>query len=70
MRIGQRLTLDCSCEADVVVPLILRMPRHSVVRICARGEKCNLDHVRGRRVVVRWQLKGRSHRAFKDIRTP
>jgi hypothetical protein len=68
MRTGQRLTLECSCEAEVVVPLILMMPRHLVVRIAARGEKCNLDHVRGRRAVVRWQAKG-AHRTFKDIRT-
>jgi hypothetical protein len=54
-RTGQRLTLACSCEAVVAVPMILMMPKHFVVRVVARGKKCDLGHARGRRVVVRGQ---------------
>ena len=30
---GETLTLACSCEAEVMVPLIIMLPRHHVVRI-------------------------------------
>jgi hypothetical protein len=64
---GEKLTLACSCEAEVVVPLILMLPRHHVVRILAVGEQCHaLHHRRGDRVIVRWEQKG-GGRIFTDI---
>ena len=56
---GDRLTLECSCEAEVIVPVIIMLPRNHVVRIVARGTKCRgLRHARGRRVVVRSERNG------------
>ena len=64
---GEQLTLACSCEAEVIVPLIIMLPRHHVVRILARGEQCHaLHHLRGDRVVVRWERKD-GGRIFTDI---
>lgn len=58
-RVGDRVTLMCSCAAEVVVPTIIRLPRHHVVRILTRGMSCRgLGHARGRRAVVRWQPSG------------
>ena len=55
LRAGDRLTLACSCEVDIVVPLIVMMPRRSVATIRARGAACpRTDHVAGYRVVIRW----------------
>ena len=34
---GDKLTLARSCEAEVIVPLIIMLPRHHVVRILAAG---------------------------------
>jgi hypothetical protein len=66
-RLGDRLTLTCSCEVEVIVPTIIMLPRHHVVRILARGKSClGLHHARGRRAVVRWSPEG-AHRAFTDI---
>jgi len=36
-RVGDRVTLTCSCAAEVVVPTIIRLPRHQVVRIVTHG---------------------------------
>lgn len=68
LRLGERLKLACSCVGEVVVSTIIMLPRHHVVRILSRGEKCRgLDHARRRRVVVRVSsIRGR--RVFKDIR--
>jgi hypothetical protein len=56
---GDRLTLACSCQAEVIVPIIMMLPRHHVVRIVTRGEKCHgLRHTRGRRVVVPLERRG------------
>jgi hypothetical protein len=65
---NKQLTLACSCRAAVVVPIIIMLPRHSVVRIVECGPTCaGLDHIRGRRVVVVWRRKAR-RRAFRDVR--
>jgi hypothetical protein len=32
-RVGDRVTLTRACAAEVVVPTIIRLPRHHVVRI-------------------------------------
>ena len=58
---GDRVTLTCSCEAEIVVPLIIFLPRHCVVRIVGRSSTCRaLEHAIGRRLVVRWSHdKGR-----------
>jgi hypothetical protein len=61
-----RVTLACSCEGDVVVPIIIMVPRHCVVRIVARGEKCRIGHILRSRVVVRWTRRG-TRRLFVDI---
>jgi hypothetical protein len=66
-RVGDRVTLACSCVAEVVVPTILRLPRHHVVRIVTHGKTCRgLGHVRGRRAVVRWRPSGR-RRSYIDV---
>jgi len=58
-RVGDRVTLTCSCAAEVVVPTIIRLPRHQVVRIVTHGKKCRgLGHANGRRAVVRWRTSG------------
>ena len=58
---GDRVTLTCSCEAEIVVPLIIFLPRHCVVRVVRRGSSCfALDHTEARRLVVGWShYKGR-----------
>jgi hypothetical protein len=64
---GDKLTLACSCEAEVIVPLIIMLPRHHVVRILTAGQQCRvLHHRRGDRVVVRWDSKD-GDRIFGDI---
>jgi hypothetical protein len=64
---GETLTLSCSCEAEVVVPLIIMLPRHHVVRILAPGEWCRtLHHLRGDRIVVRSEDES-GGRVFADI---
>ena len=64
---GETLTLACSCEAEVMVPLIIMLPRHHVVRILSAGQQCHaLHHRRGDRVVVRWESKD-GGRIFGDI---
>jgi hypothetical protein len=63
---GDRVTLACSCEGVVVVPIIIMLPRHCVVRIVARREKCRIGHILRRRVVVRWTRQG-TRRLFVDI---
>jgi len=66
-KVGDRLTLTCSCVAEVVVPIILMLPRHHVVRILARGEHCRrLHHTRGCRVVVHWRHRG-NRRMYTDV---
>ncbi len=64
---GDRITLACSCDAEVAVPLIISLPRRSVVRIIARSPSCEIpEHTRGRRVVVRWTRDG-DDRVFEDV---
>jgi hypothetical protein len=63
---GDRVTLACSCKAQIVVPLIIMLPRRGIVRIVARGAKCRMGHIRRRRVVVRWTRHG-TRRVFTDI---
>ena len=64
---GDKVTLACSCEAEVLVPLIIMLPRHHVVRILAAGQQCRVLHPRrGDRVVVRWEWKD-GGRIFGDI---
>ena len=60
------MTLACSCKAQIVVPLIIMLPRRGIVRIVARGAKCRMGHIRRRRVVVRWTRHG-TRRVFTDI---
>ena len=60
------MTLACSCSAEIVVPLILMLPRHSVVKILARGNRCDVGHVSRRRAVVRWMQQG-SQRVFVNV---
>jgi len=58
-RVGDRVPLTCSCAAELVVPTIIGLPRHHVVRILTRGKACRgLGHARGRRAVVRWRPSG------------
>jgi len=65
--LGDRVTLACSCDAEVVVRLIIFLPRHCVVRVVKRGSNCHaLEHVEGRRMVVRWTNSG-GHRIFSDV---
>jgi hypothetical protein len=52
-RLGDRITLACSCDAEIVVPLIIRLPGLAVVRIVSRGAACNHGHDARQRVVVR-----------------
>jgi hypothetical protein len=67
VRASERLTLACTCETEVLVPMIIMLPRHHVVRILKRGATCHgLDHVPGHRAVVRWELK-EGRRIVKDI---
>jgi hypothetical protein len=69
--IGDRVTLACSCQAEVVVRLVLFLPRHAVVRIISRGQNCRRhDHVRGRRVLVRWREDGSTTLMFADASAP
>jgi len=64
---GARLTLECICETEVVVPVIIMLPRHRVVRILKRGGTCHgLDHVPGHRAVVRRELN-EGRRIAEDI---
>lgn len=64
---GEKVTMACSCQAEVLVPLIIMLPRHHVVRILAEGQQCRvLQHRRGDRVVVRWEWKD-GDRIFRDI---
>jgi hypothetical protein len=66
-RVGDRVTLTCACAAEVVVPTIIRLPRHHVVRILTRGKSCRgLGHARGRRAVVRWRPSG-ARRIYTDV---
>lgn len=66
-RVGDRLTLTCSCEAEVVVPTIIMLPRHYIIRIVARGANCHgFHHARGHRAVIRWKPEG-AFRVFTDI---
>jgi hypothetical protein len=52
---GDRVTLACSCQAEVVMPLIIFLPRHSVVRVVANDSRCQgLAHAIGSGLVVRW----------------
>ena len=52
---GDRLTLACSCEVEVIVPTIIMMPRRVVASIRTRGATCpRSDHAAGRRVVIGW----------------
>ena len=65
--VGWRLTLACSCEAEVVVPLIMIVRRHCVVRILAPRDRCQkLHHAPGDSAVVRWQWEG-GRRVFADV---
>ena len=65
--VGEKVTLACSCEAPVIVSLIIMLPRHRVVHILAAGQQCHaLNHRRGDRVVVRWAWK-EGGRIFVDI---
>jgi hypothetical protein len=64
---GDRVTLTCSCEAEIVVPLIMFLPRHCVVRIVGRSSNCRApEHTMGRRLVVRWS-HDRGRRVFGDV---
>jgi hypothetical protein len=67
LRTGERVILGCSCEAEVVTPAVVMLPRHALVRIAARGSSCRLGHLVGRRVTVKW-LRERGRRTLKDIR--
>jgi len=53
LKLGDRVILACSCDAEVVTPVVIHAPRHHVVRITRHGTRCSLDHWRGDRVVVR-----------------
>jgi hypothetical protein len=65
-RVGDRLSLGCSCDAEIVLALIATLPAHSVVRVLKRSEKCRLGHLVGQRVVVRW-VRRETGRAFVDV---
>jgi hypothetical protein len=52
-RLGDRIAPACSCDAEVVVPFIIALPRHAVVRIVSRGAACRHGHLPRQRVVVR-----------------
>ena len=68
VRAGERLTLACSCRAEIVVPVIAMLPRHHVARILLRGARCQgLDHSQGQRAVVRGVCK-RGRDVFTDVR--
>jgi hypothetical protein len=66
LQLGDRVTLDCSCKGEIVVPIIIMLPRRGIVRIVARGEKCRMGHIRRRRVVVRWTRHG-TRRVLTDV---
>jgi hypothetical protein len=65
---GSRLTLACSCDATVVVSLMLvGVHRHYTVQITARGDRCRiLHHRRGARTVVRTERHG-SRVVWRDV---
>jgi hypothetical protein len=64
---GASITLDCSCEAKIVVPTIVMMPRHHVVRVVAHGARCReRDHRPGSRLIVRWVRAG-GRRVYRDV---
>jgi hypothetical protein len=67
-KLGDKVTLACSCRAEVVVPLIVLMPRHSVVKILGRGPECQVGHVPSRRAVVRWTQRS-GQRVFVAVST-
>jgi hypothetical protein len=67
LKLGDRVILACSCEAEVVVPTVIHAPRHHVVRIRAHGKNCrSLGHRRGQRVVVRSRTS-QGRRTIADI---
>ena len=53
LKSGDKVTLTCSCEGEIVVPLVIHAPRHHVVRLTRRGDRCGsgviLDRKRDRR---------------------
>jgi hypothetical protein len=66
LTLGDCVILACSCEAEVVTPLVIHAPRHHVVRITRHGTRCSLDHRRGGRVVVRSRT-AQGRRMIADI---
>jgi hypothetical protein len=65
-RLGDRIRLACSCDGEVVVPLVIAMPRHAVARIVAVAQWCRHSHHLRQRVVMRW-AHGENGPVFADI---
>jgi len=66
-RLGDRVMLACSCEIEIVLPVIILVPLHSAAQILSRGDTCRVGHTPGRRVMVRSTRRG-SRRVFVDVR--
>ncbi|MEP6936337.1 MAG: hypothetical protein ABI988_20740, partial [Nitrospirota bacterium] len=58
--------LVCSCDCEVVVPLVIMLPRHAVVRVAAPGKSCRHSHRVSQRVMTRWEYSD-SGRVFADV---
>jgi hypothetical protein len=68
--VGDRVTLACSCQAEVAVQMVVFLPRHAVVRILSGDPSCRkVSHARGRRVLVRWREDGSRRLTFADTST-
>jgi hypothetical protein len=64
---GQRVKLECSCEAEVVLALVLvGVHRQYTVRIVTKGESCSVPRHRRRARLVVKQARAHGRIVLRD----